>query len=116
MPSAGTCGRSEYPELVTPRPVQTWTSVLHWNNHPVDLPAPLDDPEIRPYAKTLLDCARERNSDEDDRDLIAECHRPKKVLGTAKFRSGGSHDQNVFHLTLTDEELETVRPDSPQTE
>ncbi|MEP1123400.1 MAG: hypothetical protein ABJH68_05860 [Ilumatobacter sp.] len=87
---------------------------IHWNNHQVDLPAPLDDPEIRPYAKALLDCARERNSDEADRDLVAECHRPKKVLGTAKFRSGGSHDQNVFHLTLTDEELETVRPDGFQ--
>jgi len=84
---------------------------IRWNNHEVDLPAPLDDPELRPYAKTLLDCARERKSDEDDRDFLAECHRPKKVLGTAKFRSGGSHDQNVFHLTLTDEDLEGARPD-----
>jgi len=84
---------------------------IRWNNHPVDLPAPLDDPEIRPYAKTLLDCARNRNSDDENRDVLAECHRPKKVLGTAKFRSAGTQDQNVFHLTLTDKELDAARPD-----
>ncbi|MEQ1698537.1 MAG: hypothetical protein ABMA25_00410 [Ilumatobacteraceae bacterium] len=76
--------------------------VLKWNNHSVELPAPLDDPELRPYARALLDCARDRISDDPGRDLLAECHRPKKVLGTAKFRLAGVADQNVFHLTLTE--------------
>lgn len=78
---------------------------LSWNNHVVDVPEPLEDPEIRPYAKALLDCARNRNSDEDRRDFVAECSRPRKVLGFVKFRSGGTPDQNVFHLTLTHDEL-----------
>ena len=29
----------------------------------------------------------------------------KKILGIAKFRSGGTSDQNVFHVTLTNQEL-----------
>jgi hypothetical protein len=81
---------------------------MSWNNHSVDVPAPLDDPEIRPYAKALLDCARDRNSDEDQRDVVAECHRPKKILGVVKFRSGGAPDQNAFHVTLTQDELTTA--------
>lgn len=78
---------------------------LSWNNHKVELPDPLQDPELRPYVKTLLDCARERNSEDDHRDIVAECHRPKVVLGEAKFRTAGSDDNNVFHLTLTAMEL-----------
>lgn len=74
---------------------------LGWNNHAVDVPTPLDDPELRPYAKTLLDCARDRISDDAGRDTLAECHRPKKALGVAKFRHAGVADQNVFHVTLT---------------
>lgn len=78
---------------------------LSWNNHEVELPDPLQDPELRPYVKTLLDCARNRNSEESARDVVAECHRPKTVLGEAKFRHAGSDDDNVFHLTLTAGEL-----------
>jgi len=75
---------------------------LGWNNNGVDLPAPLDDPELRPYAKALLDCARERNADDEDKDFEALCRRPFKALGAVKFRSAGTNDENVFHLTLTD--------------
>lgn len=78
---------------------------MTWNNHVVEVPEPLEDPEIRPYAKALLDCARDRNSEEEHRDVVAECHRPRKILGLAKFRSGGTSDQNVFHITLTHQEL-----------
>lgn len=78
---------------------------MAWNNHAVVVPEPLEDPEIRPYAKALLDCVRDRNSDEEQRDIVAQCHRPKKILGLVKFRSGGTSDQNVFHITLTHDEL-----------
>lgn len=86
---------------------------LNWNNNPVELPAPLEDPEIRPYAKTLLDCARERNSGEEDRDIQARCGRPIKLLGQVKFRNAGTPDQNAFHLTLTDSD---VSPEETQDE
>lgn len=85
---------------------------LSWNNNPVDVPTPLDDPEIRPYAKTLLDCARHRNSSEENRDVIANCYRPIKILGETKFRSGGEKDSNVFHLTRTREFLALAVPDN----
>ena len=85
---------------------------LNWNNNPVDIPTPLDDPELRPYAKTLIDCARQRNSSEENRDVVANCYRPAKVLGETKFRSGGEKDSNVFHLTLTSEFLASAVPDN----
>lgn len=81
---------------------------LGWNNHPVELPEPLDDPELRPYARALLDCARDRNDPAPDRDHIARCHRPAKILGTVKFREAGHPDANAFHLTLTDSDLERI--------
>lgn len=79
---------------------------LGWNNHAVDLPTPLEDPEIRPYAKALLDCARERNADDENRDIEARCGRPQTVLGAVKFRTAGTKDQNVFHLTLTETNIQ----------
>jgi hypothetical protein len=85
---------------------------LNWNNNPVDIPTPLDDPELRPYAKTLIACARQRNSSEENRDVVANCYRPAKVLGETKFRSGGEKDSNVFHLTLTREFLASAVPDN----
>ena len=85
---------------------------LSWNNNPVDIPTPLDDPELRPYAKTLIDCARQRNSSEENRDVVANCYRPAKILGETKFRSGGEKDSNVFHLTLTSEFLASAVPDN----
>jgi hypothetical protein len=85
---------------------------LSWNNNPVDVPTPLDDPEIRPYAKTLLDCARQRNSSEESRDVVANCYRPIKILGEIKFRTGGEKDSNVFHLTRTREYLALAVPDN----
>lgn len=78
---------------------------LAWNNHAVVLPAPLDDPEVRPYAKALLDCARDRNSPDPDRDHEARCGRPVKVLGTLKFREAGPADKNAFHVTLTEQAM-----------
>lgn len=84
---------------------------LSWNNNQVELVDPSDDPEIGPYAKTLLDCARSRRKDEAFRDVVAMCHRPSKELGAVKFRSAGSSDSNAFHLTLTKEELESAHPD-----
>lgn len=87
---------------------------LGWNNNPVDLPSPLDDPEIRPYAKALLDCARERNSDEGHRDMDARCGRPIKLLGSVKFRHAGSPDQNAFHLTLTENDVTPVGADEDE--
>lgn len=81
---------------------------LSWNNHPVPLLDPLEDPEIRPYVTTLLDCARDRNSPDEDRDVVAQCHRPKTTLGLAKFRPGGKEDRNVFHVTVSADELEQI--------
>jgi len=89
---------------------------LGWNNHDVALSDPLDDPEIKPYAKALLDCARDRNSGEDGRDAVAQCHRPKKVLGVAKFRTAGLADDNVFHITLSESELQEASPIHPDEE
>ncbi|MCU1365756.1 MAG: uncharacterized protein JWN39_1395, partial [Ilumatobacteraceae bacterium] len=83
---------------------------LGWNNNSVSVPSPLDDPEIRPYARALLDCARERKDDEQNRDVEARCNRPQKVLGAVKFRSAGSPDQNVFHLTLTESDISSDVP------
>ena len=80
-----------------------------WNGHNVDVPAPLDDPELRPYARVLLDCARDRKDDEN-RDFEARCRRPMKLLGATKFRMAGAQDQNVFHLTLSQAEIEAARP------
>lgn len=73
--------------------------ILSWNNNPVEIPNPLDDVEIKPYAAALLDCARSRRSSDAVRDVTARCLRPVKELGEIKFRSGGSSDSNVFHLT-----------------
>lgn len=81
---------------------------LGWNNNAVALPTPLDDPEIRPYAKVLLDCARQRNSDEEHRDAQAWCKSPSKFLGHVKFRHGGNPDHNAFHLTMTDADIEAA--------
>lgn len=83
-----------------------------YNGAAVDLPAPLDDPEVRPYAKALLDCARDRRSDEDHRDFEARCGRPIKTLGAVKFRAGGVPDHNVFHVTLTESEIDDAVGDS----
>jgi hypothetical protein len=79
-----------------------------WNGHNIEVPAALEDPEIRPYAKILLDCARDRN-DGENRDFEARCRKPVKLLGVTKFRSAGSQDQNVFHLTLSQTEIEAAR-------
>lgn len=79
---------------------------LRWNNNRVDIPAPLDDPELKPYAKALLDSARGRIDPDPARDHTAECRRPIKVLGTVKFRQAGIADQNAFHITLTNDELD----------
>jgi hypothetical protein len=79
---------------------------LGWNNNPVPVPPPLEDPEIRPYAKALLDCARDRTDSEPDRDHVARCLRPVKVLGALKFREAGARDDNAFHVTLTEREIE----------
>lgn len=75
---------------------------LRWNNNVVEVPDPTEDPEIAPYATTLLDCARDRSvtADEAARDHDIECRRPKRHLGTLKFRTAGSADENAFHLTL----------------
>jgi len=81
---------------------------LSWNNHAVDLPAPLSDPEIRPYARALLDCARDRNDSDPGRDFVAWCKSPVKALGKMKFRHAGSEDANAFHLTLTEQNIEEV--------
>lgn len=78
---------------------------LRWNNNEISVPNPLDDPEIRPYAKTLLECVNERRSDEVERDIEVRCGRPKKLLGHLKFRSGGVPDANAFHLTMSEESL-----------
>lgn len=80
-----------------------------WNNNDVPVPAPLDDPEIRPYAKALLDSVRGRRSDEDHRDHELRCGRPRKLLGTTKFRSGGDPDENAFHITVTESDLEASK-------
>lgn len=82
------------------------TFKLGWNNNPVEIPEPKDDPEIRPYAKALLECARQRNSEDDERDHKIQCRKPEKNLGDLKFRNGGLADQNVFHVTLSRGELE----------
>jgi len=79
---------------------------LSWNNHAVELPEPLNDPEVRPYARSLLDCARDRNDPEPKRDYEALCRRPGKNLGKLKFRRAGEPDANAFHLTLTESDLE----------
>jgi hypothetical protein len=79
---------------------------LAWNNHPVEVPEPLKDPEVRPYARALLDCARDRNDPEPGRDHEARCGRPVKELGKLKFRRAGEPDANAFHLTLTESDLE----------
>jgi hypothetical protein len=83
---------------------------LGWNNNPVDLPTPLEDPEIRPYARTLLDFARRRKDSEEYRDVVAHCIRPQRVLGETKFRSAGLRDNNVFHLTLGEAALAEAHP------
>ena len=62
---------------------------LSWNGNEVDIPLPEDDPEIHPYARALIDCARRRKSPEDNRDFEARSERPKKFLGDVKFRRGG---------------------------
>jgi len=68
------------------------------------LPAPLDDPEIRPYARALLHCVERKTEpvESGSRDVEARCHRPKKDLGRATFRNAGLPDDNTFHLTLTE--------------
>lgn len=71
------------------------------NGEEVAIPEPLADPEIRPYALTLLECIRGNKSRDDGRDFTASCLRPEKVLGVTKFRKGGNNDDNVFHWTLT---------------
>lgn len=84
---------------------------LSWNNNAVELPAPERDPEIWPYAMALVDCARRKREKEQYRDFTARCQRPIKDLGDVKFRSGGNKDSNVFHLTLTAEQLVEAHPD-----
>lgn len=79
---------------------------LRWNNNAVELPEPLEDPEIRPYARALLDCARQRIAAEPERDHVVRCRRPSKDLGLLKFRTAGTDDGNAFHLTITEQELE----------
>ncbi len=74
---------------------------LRWNNNEVLIKSPLDDPELRPYASALLDCARRRKSDEPHRDVTARCGNPKKELGEIKFRTGTPGVENVFHETGT---------------
>jgi len=82
------------------------------NGTAVDVPAPLDDPEVRPYAKALLDCAHGRSSDEDGREFEVRCGNPRKALGAVKFRAGGVPDHNVFHVTLTESEIDDAVEDS----
>jgi len=82
------------------------TFKLGWNNNPIEIPEPKDDPEIRPYANALLDCARQRQSDDDERDHIVQCGNPDKKLGELKFRKGGLADENAFHITLSRSDLE----------
>jgi hypothetical protein len=74
---------------------------LRWNNNEVPIKNPLEDPELRPYASALLDCARRRKSDESHRDAVARCGNPKKDLGEIKFRRGTPNVENVFHETGT---------------
>lgn len=83
---------------------------LSWNNNPVEIPDPLEDPEVGPYAETLLDCVRNRSWTFGDEkgpvmDHTIECRRPIKKLGLLKFRSGGSGDANAFNVTGPDEGL-----------
>jgi hypothetical protein len=85
---------------------------LNWNNNLVEIPTPLDDPEIRPYAKVLLDLARQRNVTDEFRDVVAKCQKPIKILGETKFRTAGDKDSNVFHLTRTSEFLALAMPDN----
>ncbi len=86
---------------------------LGWNNNAVPVPDPTQDSEIVPYAKTLLDCVRDRSLGEPDswRDNIIDCQRPKKVLGDLKFRRAGTVDENVFHLTGATHDLDRQRQD-----
>lgn len=89
---------------------------LRWNNNDVEVPDPLDDHEIRPYAMALLDCARGRNQRDEGHDHEIRCGRPKKHLGDLKFREAGVPDDNVFHTTLTREELEREAESLPESD
>ena len=82
------------------------TFKLGWNNNPIEITEPKDDPQIRPYANALLDCARQRQADDDERDHIVQCGNPDKKLGELKFRKGGLADENAFHITLSRSDLE----------
>lgn len=78
---------------------------IRWNGNVLHLPEPSDDPEIKPYVRALEHCATGRRDESDHRDYSAQCRNPIKTLGALKFRTAGSSDRNVFHVTLTDEEL-----------
>lgn len=78
---------------------------LGWNNNPVQLDDPLHDPELRPYARALLDCVRQRRSGDDELDHVPQCRSPKVDLGELKFREAGPADGNAFHRTLTEAEV-----------
>lgn len=84
---------------------------LSWNHNVVDVPAPLDDIEIRPYALALQHCGLQRNcedstTDSKKLDFEARCGRPIQRLGDLKFREGGHADDNVFHITQTAAEFD----------
>jgi hypothetical protein len=84
---------------------------LSWNNNAVELLVPEKDPEIAPYAMALVDCARRKRENEQFRDFTARCQRPMRDLGDIKFRSAGTKDSNVFHLTLTTDRLVEAHSD-----
>lgn len=93
------------PDVRAPNTPADMEMSLSLNGTSVCLPSPLEDPEIRPYAMALRDCARERLSEEADRDYDIRSYRPKKKLGDLKFRTAGPHDDNVFHKTSNPEDL-----------
>lgn len=79
---------------------------LRLNGKTLDLPAPLDDYEIRHYAIALQHSATGRVTlDEPGLDLTLKCRRPQKDLGSLKFRRAGDSDKNVFHVTTTRSQL-----------
>ena len=78
---------------------------VKWNRNEVLLPAPAEDPEIRPYVRALEHCATDRRDESDNRDFSPRCRNPLKDLGLLKFRTAGPSDNNVFHVTLSEAEL-----------
>lgn len=89
---------------------------LAWNGNGVNIPEPLADPEIRPYALALQHCGLNRDDEEPNRDFQLWCRRPRKMLGDLKFREAGVSDANVFHVTLTKQALGAATDPAEQSE